>query len=164
MAASAGRNASRRSSETVTSTVGTEVRERRQQLQLVLAAAQPQRHGEAERVVARGRSPASPASSSTSASRRSSGFCSARSRRRSTTCHAHSSKLTIRGATGPSRQARDVDHRLEPLRHDREERVVGVDQVAVAVDDHRRIGHVPAQDGLQRLAHGGELRRTASPE
>jgi hypothetical protein len=58
-------------------------------------------------------------------------------------------------------QAGDVDRRLAQLRchavGQHPERVVGGDQVAVAVDDHRRVGEVAVQDPRQRGADRVEL-------
>jgi hypothetical protein len=58
--------------------------------------------------------------------------------------------------------ARDVDRRLAQLRRhaagQHPERVVGRHEVAVPVDDHRRIGQVAAQDARQRRADRTEPR------
>lgn len=66
-----------------------------------------------------------------------------------------------RHAVGVQQQAGDVDRRRAQLRchavGQHPERVVGRDEVAVPVDDHRRVGEVAVQDARQRGADRVEL-------
>jgi hypothetical protein len=67
-----------------------------------------------------------------------------------------------RDAAGMQREAVDVLARTDQLGlgalGDQAERVVRGDQVAVTVNDHRRVRQVSAEDVVDRRTHGGQHR------